>query len=335
MGRPRPAAPRHRIARSQGKQHAAPRLRPDDPRRCARWRSRPCCARRGLRRRRAGAIADRAVRCGARLRRELPRRPRAGRVGAVPRDAGRRAAAAERRRSRQAATLERRARRRSARLRTNTARRALRPPAALQPRQQRDHRAGRQGARSGARRSRHRRAGPDPARQRRPTSTCSRAQDTLATRARTRRRSPSSSPRRSATSRSARRRSPTRARRRPASTSRRRRRSPPRTTWRPSTSRSTSWSAAATSRRSRWQCRCAAGRVAPVDENGSNRADDEHPAVRGGAVALDIARLETEKARAAKLPTVDLVARGAAAAAARSAAGVQPATTAAAASACR
>jgi outer membrane protein len=38
-----------------------------------------------------------------------------------------------------------------------------------------------------------------------------------------------------------------------------------------------------------------------------NRASTQHPAVRKAALALDIARLESDKARAAKLPTVDLV----------------------------
>jgi outer membrane protein len=43
-----------------------------------------------------------------------------------------------------------------------------------------------------------------------------------------------------------------------------------------------------------------------VDELVS-RAADEHPAVRRAQVAFDVARLETEKARAAGLPTVDAV----------------------------
>jgi len=45
----------------------------------------------------------------------------------------------------------------------------------------------------------------------------------------------------------------------------------------------------------------------PVDEL-VNRAADEHPAVRRARVAYDIAQLETEKARAQALPTVDAVA---------------------------
>ena len=45
----------------------------------------------------------------------------------------------------------------------------------------------------------------------------------------------------------------------------------------------------------------------PVDEL-VNRAADEHPAVRRAQVAYDVARLETEKARAQALPTVDAVA---------------------------
>ncbi len=45
----------------------------------------------------------------------------------------------------------------------------------------------------------------------------------------------------------------------------------------------------------------------PVDELVS-RAADEHPAVRRARVAYDIAQLETEKARAQALPTVDAVA---------------------------
>ena len=39
-----------------------------------------------------------------------------------------------------------------------------------------------------------------------------------------------------------------------------------------------------------------------------NRAADEHPAVRRAQVAFDIAQLETEKARAQRLPTLDAVA---------------------------
>jgi outer membrane protein len=38
-----------------------------------------------------------------------------------------------------------------------------------------------------------------------------------------------------------------------------------------------------------------------------NRADDEHPSVRKARLALDIAKLETGKARAGHLPTLDLV----------------------------
>ena len=38
------------------------------------------------------------------------------------------------------------------------------------------------------------------------------------------------------------------------------------------------------------------------------RAEGEHPAIRRARLALDIARLETDKARAARLPTVDAVA---------------------------
>ena len=45
----------------------------------------------------------------------------------------------------------------------------------------------------------------------------------------------------------------------------------------------------------------------PVDELVS-RAAEEHPAVRRARVALDVAQLETEKARAQRLPTVDAVA---------------------------
>ncbi|HSC62885.1 MAG TPA: TolC family outer membrane protein [Caldimonas sp.] len=45
----------------------------------------------------------------------------------------------------------------------------------------------------------------------------------------------------------------------------------------------------------------------PVDDLVS-RAADEHPAVRRARVAFDVARLETEKARAQHLPTVDAVA---------------------------
>jgi outer membrane protein len=45
----------------------------------------------------------------------------------------------------------------------------------------------------------------------------------------------------------------------------------------------------------------------PVDEL-VNRAADEHPAVRRAQVAYDVARLETEKARAQALPTIDAVA---------------------------
>jgi outer membrane protein len=45
----------------------------------------------------------------------------------------------------------------------------------------------------------------------------------------------------------------------------------------------------------------------PVDELVS-RAADEHPAVRRAQVGYDVARLETEKARAQALPTVDAVA---------------------------
>ncbi len=45
----------------------------------------------------------------------------------------------------------------------------------------------------------------------------------------------------------------------------------------------------------------------PVDELVS-RAAEEHPAVRRARVAYDIAQLETEKARAQRLPTVDAVA---------------------------
>jgi outer membrane protein len=45
----------------------------------------------------------------------------------------------------------------------------------------------------------------------------------------------------------------------------------------------------------------------PVDEL-VNRAVDEHPTVRRAQVAYDVARLETEKARAQALPTVDAVA---------------------------
>ena len=45
----------------------------------------------------------------------------------------------------------------------------------------------------------------------------------------------------------------------------------------------------------------------PVDELVS-RAAEEHPAVRRARVAFDIAQLETEKARAQRLPTVDAVA---------------------------
>ena len=45
----------------------------------------------------------------------------------------------------------------------------------------------------------------------------------------------------------------------------------------------------------------------PVDEL-VDRAADEHPAVRRARVAYDIAQLETEKARAQALPTVDAVA---------------------------
>ena len=45
----------------------------------------------------------------------------------------------------------------------------------------------------------------------------------------------------------------------------------------------------------------------PVDELVS-RATDEHPTVRRAQVAYDVARLETEKARAQALPTVDAVA---------------------------
>ena len=108
---------------------------------------------------------------------------------------------------------------------------AERPPAALQPRQRRDDRAGR-AARSTSSQADLDIAEQDliAARQRRPTSTCSPRRTRWRRRAPARPRSPSSSPRPSATSRSAPRRSPTRARRRRASTSRRRRRSPPRTT---------------------------------------------------------------------------------------------------------
>ena len=45
----------------------------------------------------------------------------------------------------------------------------------------------------------------------------------------------------------------------------------------------------------------------PVDELVS-RAAEEHPAVRRARVAFDVAQLETEKARAQRLPTVDAVA---------------------------
>ena len=51
----------------------------------------------------------------------------------------------------------------------------------------------------------------------------------------------------------------------------------------------------------------AADRPPPVDELVS-RAADEHPAVRRAQVAYDIAQLETEKARAQALPTIDAVA---------------------------
>jgi outer membrane protein len=47
--------------------------------------------------------------------------------------------------------------------------------------------------------------------------------------------------------------------------------------------------------------------LTPVDELVS-RAADEHPSVRRAQVAYDVARLETEKARAQALPTVDAVA---------------------------
>lgn len=48
--------------------------------------------------------------------------------------------------------------------------------------------------------------------------------------------------------------------------------------------------------------------VVPADaEQWVGRAQSSHPAVRRAAVALDVARLETEKARAGQLPTVDLV----------------------------
>ena len=45
----------------------------------------------------------------------------------------------------------------------------------------------------------------------------------------------------------------------------------------------------------------------PVDEL-VNRAADEHPSVRRAQVAYDVARLETEKARAQAMPTIDAVA---------------------------
>jgi outer membrane protein len=127
------------------------------------------------------------------------------------------------------------------------------------------------------------------------------AQDTLATCAPTRPPSPSSWPRPSATSRSAPRPSPTRARRRPASTRHVATRSRPRTTCAPSASRSTSWSAATAFRPSRWRCRSRCRRCCrPTSRPGSRQCRCQHPTVRRARVGLDVATLETEKARAAE-----------------------------------
>ena len=115
-------------------------------------------------------------------------------------------------------------------------------------------------------------------------------------------RSPNSWHRPSATSRSAPPPSPTPARRRRASTSPPRRRSRPRTTCAPSASRSTSWWAAPASLPKPLATpvvlpATAAGRRR---RPGSTTADSGHPPVRKARLALDIAQLETEKARAGR-----------------------------------
>ena len=132
-----------------------------------------------------------------------------------------------------------------------------------------------------------RRAGPDRARQPGLLRRARRPGHAGARRAPARRRSPSSSPRPSATSRSAPRPSPTRARRRPASTWRRRRRSPPTTT--------------CVTKRIALDQLVGRSNVAPQAAGGAGgaagcrtanveewvaRADDEHPTVRQALVAL-------------------------------------------------
>eukprot|EP01032_Pedospumella_encystans_P037186 gene37186-42117_t len=49
--------------------------------------------------------------------------------------------------------------------------------------------------------------------------------------------------------------------------------------------------------------------VSPADpEAWARQADGQHPSIRLAQLALDVAQLETEKARAGHLPTVDAVA---------------------------
>jgi outer membrane protein len=126
------------------------------------------------------------------------------------------------------------------------------------------------------------------------------AQDTLAALQANKKAMPSSWPRPSAISRSAPPPSPTRARcTGPLRQGRGRTRSRPTTTCAPSASRSTSWWAATAFRPSRWPCRwpCRrwlAGRRGGV--GGNRRAST--PRSAGAQLGLDVARLETEKARA-------------------------------------